>query len=255
MLTKSVIQYNLQISQTISEKIDDFVQRIATFTRDRLIAVYAYGAITQEDFDVQSSYLQIMLVFKEVNTDLLEILAPASTRANEDFRLDLKIIGETDLQPSSDVFPIEFTNIKETRFLLYGEDVFKKVSVTFEDLRRACERETKQYLFQLRSYFALHTKRPEELIQKITGEFEQFLLILNAALLLKTGDFASNASLIIEQASEEFNLDEKVLNKIRNIHLGRERVSDMIDILHIYNKYLYLIIKISRIIDRFDIYK
>ncbi|NJK84215.1 MAG: hypothetical protein HC912_10885 [Saprospiraceae bacterium] len=92
------------------------MQRILMFSREKLQAVYLYGDVTRADFNLEHSPVQAMLVFQEVSTDLLEIIAPAARQGYQDFKLVLKILSREDLRSSADVFPMEFFEAKEKRF-------------------------------------------------------------------------------------------------------------------------------------------
>lgn len=248
-------QLNPQVSVVLSEKIEHFVQRIVMFSREKLQAVYLYGDVTRADFNLEHSPVQAMLVFQEVSTDLLEIIAPAARQAQQDFKLTLKILSREDLRSSADVFPMEFFEAKEKRFLLYGTHLFQNMSISLEDLRRSCELELKRELFQLRSYFALHLNKPQALLEKALGSLPVFLGHLDRALFLKSGLFCGSNAEIIEKSNEAFRIDRKLLLRLQQLKDVTDLPKDPIEILHLYNKYLYALQKMARLIDKYEVYR
>ncbi len=248
-------QLNPQVSVVLSEKIEHFVQRILMFSREKLQAIYLYGDVTRADFNLEHSPVQAMLVFQEVSTDLLEILAPAAMQAHQDFKLELKILSREDLHTSADVFPMEFCEAKEKRFLLYGTHLFQNMSISLEDLRRSCELELKRELFQLRNYFVLHLKRPKDLLQRVLDSLPVLLGHLDRALFLKSGKFCSSNAEIIEKSSDIFRIDRKLLLRLQQLKEGTTTLKDPVELLHLYNKYLYAIAKMARLIDKYEVYR
>src|SRR5437667_194921 len=54
---------------------------------------------------------------------------------------------------STDVFPIEFTEIKERHRIIFGEDIFKDLDIPFKDMRLLCEQQIKGKLLHLRQAY------------------------------------------------------------------------------------------------------
>jgi hypothetical protein len=55
-----------------------------------------------------------------------------------------------ELPRALDAFPLEFNEIVATRRVIFGTDVFESISVSTEDLRRACEVQARGHLVHLR---------------------------------------------------------------------------------------------------------
>jgi hypothetical protein len=51
---------------------------------------------------------------------------------------------------SIDVFPIEFSEIKEQHKIIFGEDIFKDLDIPLKDVRLLCEQQVKGKLLHLR---------------------------------------------------------------------------------------------------------
>jgi hypothetical protein len=74
-------------------------------------------------------------------------LAVAWRRAGLDVPL---LIVHHELARALDAFPLEFSEIIATRRLITGTDLFAQLTVTAEDLRRACEVQARGHLLHLR---------------------------------------------------------------------------------------------------------
>ncbi len=52
-----------------------------------------------------------------------------------------------------DVFPVEFTEIKEQHRVIFGEDIFKDLDIPLKDVRLLCEQQVKGKLLHLRQAY------------------------------------------------------------------------------------------------------
>ena len=54
---------------------------------------------------------------------------------------------------SLDVFPIEFSEIKDQYKVIFGDDIFKDVEIPSKDVRLLCEQQVKGKLLHLRQAY------------------------------------------------------------------------------------------------------
>jgi hypothetical protein len=68
---------------------------------------------------------------------------------------------ERELKASSDVFPVEFTDLKECNKVLYGRNVVAEIIVDGKNLRHQLEFELRSKLLRLRSeWFSIKDSKP-----------------------------------------------------------------------------------------------
>ena len=252
---KNISVFNPKISVALDSQIADFVRKVVTVSREELLAIYLYGEITQESFDEKRSAIKTFIVFEKVSTDLLEMIAPPILLANKEFRLQANIITKDEMLTSSDVFPIEFTDIKVKNYLIYGKDVFRSLTISLEDIRCACERNLKEMLFSMRHYFMLELKNPKNLTEKLTTNFSELLICLDMVIYLRTGFFATSTENIIENVKNELNVDNSPLQTVHEMQQGRMGRGNHTEIITIYNNYLNLIVRTASMVDKFEVYR
>ncbi len=252
---KNISTLNPKISVTLDAQIADFVRQVVTVSREQLLAIYLYGEITQESFDEKRSAIKTFIVFEKVSTDLLEMIAPPILSANKTFNLQANIITRDEMLTSSDVFPIEFTDIKVKNFLIYGKDVFRSLTISLEDIRCSCERNLKEMLFSMRHYFMLELKNPANLTEKLTTNFSELLICLDMVIYLRTGFFATSTENIIKNVKNELDVDNAPLQTVYEMQQGRAGRGNHTEIITIYNNYLNLIVRTASMVDKFEVYR
>ena len=92
------------------------------------------------------------------------------------------LLLEAELARGLDAFPLEFTEIIETRQLVAGEDLFQGMSIPKTDLRRACEVQARGHVMHLREGYVEaggNRKAVERLVHSSITPFRA--LVTNAA--------------------------------------------------------------------------
>ena len=145
--------------------IEQLVEQLKKALPDGLKSVVLYGSAAAGDHVSKRSDYNVLVVTEQLGLSELKALSkPASAwvkAANPPpllFTLDR-------LKKSSDVFPIEFLDIKETHKILFGEDFLQDIEVHTENLRLELEHELKGKLIQLRERYLLANGKPKQVIE------------------------------------------------------------------------------------------
>ena len=85
---------------------------------------------------------------------------------------------------SSDIFPIEFLDMKDKHKILYGEDPFTDLVVDLKHLRHQCEFEMTGKLLKLRQSFMPIAGEPKKVRQLLVGSLSSFLVVFRHILRL-----------------------------------------------------------------------
>lgn len=139
------------------EKIlNNFIEEAKNIFKDRLTTVFLYGSCAVEDYCAKSfTDLNVMVVVNNLCAKDLEDAHKISVKFAKKAKLLPIFMDEDEWYNSSDVYAIEYSDIKERHKILYGEDVIESLSVDKYHLRIQCEREAKNLLVHLRqSYLA-----------------------------------------------------------------------------------------------------
>ncbi len=126
------------------------------------------------------------------------------------------ILSEDEVKGGSDVFPLEFLNIKETGRLVFGKDYFKKYKVKKKDVRLQLEFELRSKLILLRERY-LESKSKQDLKAIIDSAISTILPLCRGLLYLKTTKLAKTEAEIIEKVCAKYKVNCEV---VQNLYKG-----------------------------------
>lgn len=245
----------LTLPETLQEKLQDFAQQIDVIARDNLMAIYLYGSVTHKVFAHASDQVNVLIVLKNAKVEHIENISQVVSKAKKDFNLQPTIITKEEVKTSTDVFPIEFTDMKVKNTIIWGEDVFKNIQISMEDLRLACELELKKRLFELRSYFVLNLKYPQLLVEKLLQDFPAFMMQVDTLFYIRSGYFANSTEELLKEIFKTFHIQNAKIKKVYEIYKNpKEAPSDLLEIVDLYDDYLSIVARITNFADAMQIY-
>ncbi|MDW8297014.1 MAG: hypothetical protein RMJ97_09035 [Raineya sp.] len=246
----------LTLPKDLQEKLQDFAQQIEVIARDNLLAMYLYGSVTHKVFSNLNAQINLLIVLKNAKVENIENISQAVSKAKKAFNLEPTIITKEEVKTSADVFPIEFTDMKVKNTLIWGEDVFKNVQISMEDLRLACELELKKRLFHLRSFFVLNLKHPQILVEKLLQDFPEFMMQADTLFYIRSGYFANSTNELLKEIFKTFHIQNAKLKKVYEIYQNPAQApTDLLEIVDLYNDYLSVVAKVAHFADSMEVYK
>jgi hypothetical protein len=126
------------------------------------------------DYQPGKSDLNFFVVLSSTDFSSLKKIRPFF-RKWERKKISLPLLFTEDyIKRSADVFPIEFLDLKENNFLLWGEDFLSSLSIKTDDLRLECERKLKGSLIRLKQAF-LETGGERQALRRLLAQSLGFL--------------------------------------------------------------------------------
>lgn len=142
----------LKLSEAVKKNINGFVENLKQIYRDDLISIVLYGSAASGELVENHSNVNILIVLK--NMDLLTLEKSRRLVNNpSNRRIGPLFLSQEYLLNSSDVFPIEFLDMKENHICLHGQDVIKEIKIDWKNLRFQCEQELKSKLILLKQQY------------------------------------------------------------------------------------------------------
>ncbi|MCM8819029.1 MAG: hypothetical protein NC915_06110 [Candidatus Omnitrophica bacterium] len=132
------------ISEKEKNKIDIFVERVKEILGEKLVSVIVYGSILKESYIPKKSDINIVVIVEGL--DVSDLLKIKNKLARFSFRHLIKPFFFTIdfLKSSTDVFPVEWKEIKENHLVVYGKDILEEIILKKQDIRLQLERDIKQ---------------------------------------------------------------------------------------------------------------
>lgn len=238
-----------EVSQEIRNKIVLFIAKLHDVYYENLRSVILYGSILiSGEYIAGFSDINFLVVLNEL--DLFQI-RKIKKPIREFIKLGFSPVFTTleYINSSLDTFPIEYSDIKDNRLVLYGDDIFSDISINNEHLRLQLERELKSNLIKLQQAY-LHTRSRKEMTLILGQSFRALLPLFRAFLRLNEINPVPTKKIeIIEKITQLAELDPTLLRFLLSIKEGKERL-EKVDWEVQIDKYLKLL---KTLIQRVDI--
>ena len=202
----------LKLPQNISKTMDDFINRLKDTYGDSLISVILYGSAASGEFTGRYSNINLLIVLDDTSLDNLNKISNIIT--GRKFRMINPLFFTEDyIKSSSDVFPIEFLDMKENYIVLYGKDALAGLEIDIRNLRFQCEQELKAKLLNIKNVY-LRIKDKQALENLLFKSFTSSLHILRNMVRLKGKSPSYLKESVLADIAREFNMDTSNFNKI-----------------------------------------
>ena len=173
---------NINMADKHKRVLKGFTDALSGVYHEDLVSVALYGSAASGEFVDKHSNLNILVVLKSTG---LADLKKASKILRKFKMLNVLFLTESYILSSLDIFPIEFLDMQENHFVLYGKDILKDIHVDTGNLRFQCEQELKQKLLKLQHAYLKAGDNLGNLNALLFSSFTSILHILRNVLRLK----------------------------------------------------------------------
>lgn len=192
--------------------INDFVEKMKTLYEDRLSSVFLYGSCAVGECENKFSDINLIVIIKDLNSSDLK-------RANESVKPFLKeknplpiFMDKDEWFNSSDVYAMEYSDIKDRNKILYGENLIDELQIEKKDVRFQCEQETKNLLIKLRQTYLGQSHDKNTLKTAIKMSSKTFLVIFRAVLKLLGETVPTKHVDVIKLFAEKINSEKEIMD-------------------------------------------
>ena len=214
---------------------------------ENLCSVVLYGSAAAGD-SVKTSDHNVLVVMRRVEAeDLQALTALCSDWAGNGNHAPLLFARDTLLR-SADVFPVEFSDIKQTHKLLYGEDPFAGMEIDPALLRLELERELKSKLIILRENYLVTKGAPAKVDRLMAASVSAFLTLFKAALRLYGETPPAKKLEAVPRLSKHIKFDEEIFAVVWKLKESGKR-PDMASS-QVFSRYLTAIQNVTEAVDQ-----
>lgn len=203
----------LKLGSKIKGVLNDFVASLEKLYKKELISVILYGSAASGEFVDRHSNLNVLVVLRDID---LSALKKSSGVINKwKFQaINPLFFSEDYIKSSTDIFPIEFLDMKENYSVLRGKDVLREVSIDTRNLRFQCEHELKVKLIYLRQSFLKNIKDKALLEKILFKSFNSVMHILRNVVRLKGEEPSYLKQDILKDVASNFQINRDTWEKI-----------------------------------------
>jgi hypothetical protein len=200
---KNIGEFPLSIQPVIS----GFAEKLLQELDDNLHSILVYGSAAGVNYNHGVSNINFVVIVKNLDFSVLKSsLALIKSARKHKISTPLFLTKEY-IHKSLDVFPIEFSEIKEQHRMVFGEDIFKDLEIPFKDVRLLCEQQIKGKLLRLRQAYLDIGPNPSVLKNFLLGALSDLMPVFRQLIFLKGQKPIEKKEEMLEQLAKIYTLD------------------------------------------------
>lgn len=207
----------------MKDNVEKFLNELKNKLDSRLCSVFAYGSMASSGLD-DGKNIDLMVVVENLSPeDLMNV-----SKASKDWMRKNPMpvfMDKKEWFASSDVYALEYSDIKEYGKILYGEDVISPISINRDDLRFQCEHELKNLLMRLRKNYLLNSGDERNLKASFIPVIKTVLTLFRAVLRLKNYEVPATHDEIFDKLKELNIVDISAFRKLLDYKEGTLKIS------------------------------
>ncbi len=237
-----------KLPEAVARKVRPYLEKMIEIQKENLLSAAVYGSASGEEYSEKSSDINLLLICESVD---LPVLKKSLRLIREGIRDRIPaplFLTRFYIETSSDVFPVEFLEMKENHRLLYGEDFLSGIEVNIKNLRHQCEEQVKGKLVRIRQAYleiGLEKGGVESLLKR---SLSSLMPIFRNVLRLRGEEPPRRKEEILKKVAASFDLEEGVFLAIRQDRRDDEKIEGE-DVEVYLEKYLIQLVKLARAID------
>jgi hypothetical protein len=173
----------------MEKELKELVNKLEAAAGTNLKSVVLYGSAASGEFNPKHSDLNVLCVLADLNPQALAMLSPAATWWARKGHPAPLIFSLKELQRASDVFALEFLDIKAHHRTLWGQDTFASLEIPLGLHRVQVERELRTDLLKLRQHYLAASSDNKRVLGLMTESVSSFASLFRHAL-LALGEFS-----------------------------------------------------------------
>lgn len=203
----------------VNELINECKKRL----QDNLVSVINFGTEEKQD--------NILIVTKTLKFKDLEKIKPIVNEYSRRTKIIPVLFTENGLMDSSDVFPLEFLDIKYPHKVVFGEDVIDKIKFDKKCVRRQLEFELRSKLIHLRENY-IWIKKSKDLKNLLKSAIPSVMPLFYGLLFIKNIEPPVEINSLFEKVHEVYKVDTSLFRKIRRGDFDEESaVKELLELL------------------------
>ena len=168
----------------VEHKLSELIERSKKAFGSRLVAIVLYGSAAGDDWNKDSSDLNVLCVLDRLSHEELGAAEPVLRWWEEAGNPPPLFLTSEEVRSSTDCFPMEFRDMQEHRRVLLGPDLISDLQVDNKFYRAQVEHELRAKQLRLRQRAAEVLSQPLRLERLMVDSVSTFCVLGRHALIL-----------------------------------------------------------------------
>lgn len=194
--------------------MEKFIDNLKNILQERLISVFMYGSKVKYSQELVKTDMNVMVIVKNLSGSDLRACSEIVNKWMKAKNPIPVFMDREEWFHSSDVYAMEYADIKAEHRILYGEDLISDLNVDPDNIRFQCEQETKNLLMRFRQFYLENAHSPKRLKNSFVPLAKTCNAIFKAILRVKFTDIPSEKEDIIKKLAEISGLEASIYIKL-----------------------------------------
>jgi len=234
---------------SVRELFQSYCAKIKELHGENLVSLIIYGSALGGDFIPGKSNVNLLIVLNHIDPPDLKKSVKLISSGQKKGIIPLMLTLEH-IKTSTDVFPIEFSEMKENHLLIYGKDSLAEINVNPGNIRRQCEQQIKGGLIRLYQIYLETELKPKRMMTLLENSLVSLIPIFRNLLKLKKSPYSFNKEDVINKLGEKFAVNKEIFLKIWRIKQGKEKPENIEEL---WGDYLEEIEKLGILVDQLKV--
>jgi Nucleotidyltransferase domain len=228
---------------------EKFVTRLREAAGANLESVILFGSSVAGDFHPEFSNVNLFCVVRDASFPALQSLAPAVKWWDAQKQPPPLFMTRDEIERSADVFTIELMDVKLHHRVLFGENVFKDLSIPANLHRVQVEYELREKLVLLRQHLLLAAGNDSRMWELLTRSVSSFATLFRHALIVLGNNAPVGKREAVQALARQVGFDASGMLQVLDV---REKKSNrkMFDVADIFSRYLAALEHVTAAVDR-----
>lgn len=164
--------------------LNEFIDNLKGTFKERLSSVFLYGSCAVQDCSKSFSDINLMVIIDNLKANDLKLSHKAVKKFVQKGKYVPIFMDKEEWFNSSDVYAIEYSDIKDRYKLLHGENLISNLNIEKRNLRFQCEQEIKNLLIRLRQTYVSKAEDKKAIKNLIQTSSKTFMVIFRTVLRL-----------------------------------------------------------------------
>ena len=191
--------------------IINFANKLLENLNDNIHSMVVYGSASGVNYNPGLSNINIAVIVKDLEFSVLkQNLALIKSARKHRIATPLFLTKDYILN-ALDVFPLEFSEIKEQHIVIFGDDIFKDLLIPHKDMRLLCEQQIKGKLLHLRQAYLEIGPNAVVLKKLLISALSDMIPVFRQLIILKGQKPVEHKEEILKLLAVLFSLDGEPL--------------------------------------------
>ena len=196
-----------ELPLSVQTLMADYTGKLLEDLGDNVLAVLVYGSAAGINYIPGISNVNIAVILKDLDFRALKQSLAAVRWARRHKMAAPLYLSKEYILNSLDVFPLEFSEIKQQNIVVFGEDIFTDLDIPVKDVRLLCEQQVKGKLLHLRQAYLTLEANAAALKSVLAAALTDLVPVFRQLIILKAQEPLEQKDKMLEQFAGIFSLD------------------------------------------------